>query len=236
MGNSNGRKRIIISVGGSLIVPNGGIATKFLIELNEFIRTQLAQNPKSQFFLVTGGGTTARQYRDAGREVVGHELSYEDLDWIGIHATRLNAHLVKTIFQDIAHPFIIKNYDIIRKVTEPVVVASGWKPGWSTDYDAILLCEDYNVDTVINLSNISKLYDKDPNIYPDAKPIDKINWKNYRGIIGDDWTPGMHAPFDPIAAKKAQELKVKVVVMSGNDFKNIENYMAGKKFVGTVIE
>jgi len=202
MGNTDGRKRIIISVGGSLIVPNGGIATDFLKKLNEFVRTQLAQNHKRQFFLVTGGGATARQYRDAGREVVGHELTHEDLDWIGIHATRLNAHLVRTVFQDIAHPYIIKHYDIIRKVTEPVVVASGWKPGWSTDYDAILLSEDYGVNTVLNLSNIAKLYDKDPNVHADAKPIDKISWGAYRKIIGDDWTPGMHAPFDPIAAKK----------------------------------
>ncbi len=236
MGNKHGRKRIVISVGGSLIVPNGGIANEFLIKFNEFIRTQLAQNPERQFFLVIGGGSTARQYRDAGREIVGHELTHEDLDWLGIHATRLNAHLVRTVFQDIAHPYIIKHYDIIRKVTEPVVVASGWKPGWSTDYDAILLSEDYNVDTVINLSNISKLYDKDPNKYADAKPIDKINWSDYRKIIGDEWTPGMHAPFDPIAAKKAQELGVKVIVMSGNDFENIDNYFKGKEFVGTVIE
>ena len=236
MGNKHGRKRIVISVGGSLIVPYGGIANGFLIKLNEFIRTQLAQDSESQSFLVIGGGSTARQYRDAGREIVGHELTHEDLDWLGIHATRLNAHLVRTVFQDIAHPYIIKHYDIIRKVTEPVVVASGWKPGWSTDYDAILLSEDYGVDTVINLSNISKLYDKDPNKYADAKPIDKINWGDYRKIIGDEWTPGMHAPFDPIAAKKAQELGVKVIVMSGNDFENIDNYFKGKKFVGTVIE
>jgi uridylate kinase len=236
MGNRQGYKRIIISVGGSLVVPNGGISTDFLRGFNDLIRTQLAQNHKRQFFLVVGGGATARQYRDAGREVVGHELTHEDLDWLGIHATRLNAHLVRTVFQDIAHPYIIKHYDIIRKVTEPVVVASGWKPGWSTDYDAILLGEDYNVDTVINLSNISKLYDKDPNKYSDAKPIDKISWTDYRAIIGDEWTPGMHAPFDPIAAKKAQELKVKVVIMSGNDFENIENYLAGKEFIGTVIE
>lgn len=236
MGNRGGQKRIIISVGGSLVVPNGGIDTTFLSNLNEFIRAELAKNKKSQFFLVIGGGATARQYRDAGREVVGHDLSHEDMDWLGIHATRLNAHLIRTIFQDIAHPSIIKHYDIIRKVTEPVVVASGWKPGWSTDYDAILLCEDYSVNTVINLSNIKQLYDKDPNAHNDAKPISKISWSDFRSMMGDEWTPGMHAPFDPVAAKKAQELGVKVVVMSGGDFENIGNYLEGKEFVGTVIE
>jgi uridylate kinase len=85
------------------------------------------------------------------------------LDWLGIHTTKLNAHLVRTIFRDIAHPYIIKHYEIIRKVTEPVVVAAGWKPGWSTDYDAIMLCEDYDVREVVNLSNVEQVYDKDPN-------------------------------------------------------------------------
>ncbi len=235
MGN-NGREKFIISVGGSLIVPNGGIGITFLSKLNTFIRNQLATYPNRQFFLVVGGGATARHYRDAGRDVVKHELTSDDLDWIGIHATRLNAHLVRTVFRDIAHPYIIKNYDIIRKANEPVVVAAGWKPGWSTDYDAILLCEDYGARTVINLSNIKKVYDKDPNKFKDAKPIDTISWMEFRNIIGDTWTPGMHAPFDPIAAKKAQDLAVKVVILGGEDFDNIEDYFNGKKFVGTIIE
>ncbi len=227
--------RIIISVGGSLIVPNGGIDTAFLSKFNSFVREKLAQNKSRQFFFVIGGGATARRYRDAGRDVVGHELPDDDLDWLGIHATRLNAHLVRTIFRDIAHPYIIEHYEIIRKVTESVVVASGWKPGWSTDYDAVLLCEDYNVKTVINMSNITQVYDKDPKKFPDAKPIDKITWPEYRALVGDEWTPGLNSPFDPVAAKHAEELGVKVVVL-GNDFENLDKYFSGETFLGTVIE
>lgn len=227
--------KIIISVGGSLIVPNGGIDTTFLKGLNTFIRTQLANFPKRQFFLVSGGGATTRHYQNAAREVVGHELTNDDLDWIGIHSTRLNAHLLRTIFRDVAHPFIIKNYDIIRKAPERVVVASGWKPGSSTDLCAIHLSEDYHVTTVINLSNIKQVYNKDPREFPDATPIEKTTWKDFRKIVGDDWKPGLHAPFDPIAAQKAERLGTKVVVM-GNDFNNLENFLNGKKFLGTVIE
>jgi len=228
------KDRIIISVGGSLIVPAGGIDTNFLSSLNKFIRKQLEDNPNRQFFLVIGGGTTARHYRDAGRKVVGHELPPDDLDWLGIHSTRLNAHLIRTIFRDIAHPFIIKNYEIIRKAHESVVVASGWKPGFSTDYDAIMLCDDYQIQSVINLSNVTQVYDKDPNEFKDASPIKKMSWKDFRKLVGDEWIPGLHAPFDPIAAKKAQELGVKVAVM-GSDFMNIKKYLDGEPFIGTVI-
>jgi uridylate kinase len=229
-------EKVVMSIGGSLIVPNGGIDTKFLTKLNTFVRNQLAKNKNRQFFLVAGGGTTTRHYQQAAIKVIGHALKPEDVDWLGIHATRLNAQLLRTIFRDIAHPYLIKHYEIIRKVTEPVVIAAGWKPGWSTDFDAVLLCEDYNVAEVINLSNIKKVYDKDPRKYKLAKAIEEVSWKDFRKLIGDKWIPGMHAPFDPVAAKKAENLGVKVVVLSGHDFKNLENYFKGKKFEGTIIK
>jgi len=232
---SNHKEKIVISVGGSLIVPNGGINSKFLQKLNKIIREELTKNKNRQFFLVVGGGMTTRHYQAAAGDVIKHRLTEDDLDWLGIHATRLNAHLVRTIFRDIAHPAIIDDYSFIRKAGEAVVVGAGWKPGWSTDYDAVLICEDYGPRKIINLSNISKVYDKDPNKYKDAKPFDKISWKELRELVGDKWTPGMHVPFDPIAAKKAQELNVKVVVMNGDNFENLKSYFNGEKFVGTVI-
>ena len=232
----NKKEKIVISLGGSLVVPGGGIDTNFLSGFNKFIRQKLAKNKNLQFFIVVGGGTVARNYRDAGKNVLGHELTDDDLDWLGIHATRLNAHLIRTIFRDLAHPFIIKHYDIIRKVSEPVVVAAGWKPGWSTDYDAVLLCEDYGADTVINLSNIEQLYDKDPRKFPDAKRINNISWKDFQKMVGNKWDPGMNAPFDPIAAAKARELGVKVIILKGDNLKNFDNYFKNKKFVGTIIK
>lgn len=229
--------KIVISVGGSLIYPDGGIDTKFLSNLNTFIREQLAANKNRQFFLITGGGAIAREYRDAGAEVIGHELTRDDLDWLGIHATKMNAHLVRTIFRDIAHPFVLKHYEIIRKVEEPLVIASGWKPGWSTDYCAVMICEDYGIKELINLSNVDQVYDADPRKNPEAKPMDKISWEDFRKMVGNEWSPGMNSPFDPIASKKAHEIGVKVVILNGNNFDNVKKYFNGDKdFLGTTIE
>lgn len=232
----NQKQKIVLSVGGSLLVPSDGLSVTFLKNLNEFIRGELKADPNLQFFLVVGGGTIARKYRDAGRDVVGHELQPDDLDWLGIHATKLNAHLVRTVFRDIAHPFVLKHYEIIRKVEEPVIVAAGWKPGWSTDFCATMICEDYNVKMILNLTNIPKVYTADPNTNPNATPIDEITWTDFRKLVGDRWDPGMNMPFDPIASKKAQELGLKVVIIKGDDFANIKNALEGRDFFGTTIE
>jgi len=223
----------ILSLGGSLVVPNGGIDTQFLTEFNAFIRKQVSEK-KRRFFITVGGGTIMRKYRDAAMQVHG-EISNQDIDWLGIHATRLNAQLVRTIFIDIADPRIIKHYEIILKIDKPVAIAAGWKPGWSTDYCAVTLCQDYGVKHMINMSNVDKVYDKDPKQFPDAKPIDIMHWKEYRKISGDTWTPGLNLPFDPIASKLAEELGVTVKILNGKNLKNLEAALDGKPFVGSTI-
>lgn len=225
---------IILSLGGSLIVPNGGINTQFLIEFDKFVRRKVAEGRR--FFIVCGGGSTARHYRDAGAGVVG-KITNEDLDWLGIHTTRLNAHLLRTIFMDIAHPRIIENYN--RPITDEekysVIIAAGWKPGWSTDYCAALLAKMYHAQTIINMSNISMVYTKDPRKYKDARPIEKTSWDYFRSLVGDRWDPGMNVPFDPIASKLASDLGITAVILKGDDLFNLENVFEGKKFKGTVI-
>src|SRR6266851_2914132 len=101
----------VIKLGGSLIVPNGGIDTQYVKKFCTVIRKQIIEKNR-RFFIFIGGGQLARHYRDAGMEVIGHELTNDDLDWLGVHATRLNAHLFRTIFRDLAHPAIIKDYNI----------------------------------------------------------------------------------------------------------------------------
>ena len=224
---------IVISVGGSLIVPNGGIDYVFLTKLNRLVRKYVKKGKK--FFLVAGGGKTARHYRDAGKAVIG-SMSSEDLDWLGVHSTRLNAHLLRIIFNNIAHPRIIENYD--RKLNnwnEPVVIGAGWKPGWSTDYDTVLLARDYKAKVIINLSNIDYVYDKDPNKFKDAKIIKKLTWEELEKIVGKKWKPGLNTPFDPVALQLAKELNLTVIVANGYKFRNLGRIINGESFIGTVI-
>lgn len=229
------QQTFVLSLGGSLVVPNGGIDTQFLSNFTQFIRTQVSGKNR-RFFIVVGGGNTARHYRDAGEAVLHARLTDEDLDWIGIHTTRLNAQLLRTILRDIADPRVIKHYEIILKIDQPVAVAAGWKPGWSTDYCAVTLCQDYGVNQVLNLTNVDQVYDKDPKKYHDAKPLTEISWRQYRAMVGDRWKPGMNAPFDPVAAKLASELGITVKILAGKNFENLAQALDGNPLVGTTIK
>ena len=224
---------IVISVGGSLIVPNGGIDTDFLIKLNKLIREEVANGKR--FMLIAGGGKLARRYQEAGSAVIG-KLTRDDLDWLGIHSTHLNGHLLRTIFQDIANPRVIQHYDRrLENWTESVAIGAGWLPGCSTDYDAVILARDHKANMIINMSNIDYVFDRDPGKFSDAKPLKKITWEAMKELVGDKWMPGHNSPFDPIATKLATGLNLTVVIANGNDMQNIQKIINGESFKGTVI-
>lgn len=226
-------KPIIMSIGGSLIVPNGGPDHAFITSLKTFVERGVQEGRK--FVLVCGGGKTARHYISAA-ETVRDGIDPEDLDWIGIHATRLNAHLLRTVFREIAHPRVMKDPTRVPKTWEGgVLVAAGWKPGWSTDYVACRIAKRIGVNSVINASNIDYVYDADPRTKKDAKAFEELTWAQYREMVGDEWDPGLSAPFDPIASRLCDHHNISVAIVNGADFKNIDQLISQQEFVGTVI-
>jgi uridylate kinase len=225
------RERIVVSVGGSLIVPDR-IDTDFLSRFRALISEKVGQG--FSFYIITGGGKTARRYQDAAIAVHG-DLTRDDLDWLGIHSTRLNGHLLRTIFREEAHPELIKDPSQAVESAEPVIVGAGWKPGWSTDYCAVEAAKSLGAKRVVNLSNIDYVYDKDPRKFEDAQKIERITWPEFRKLIPSEWDPGLSSPFDPVAAREAEALHLEVAIMSGAHLDRFSAYLDGKPFIGTVI-
>lgn len=221
---------IIISVGGSLIVP-GEIDIAFLKNFRDLILRQAKKGKR--FVIICGGGRTARKYQEASKSII--DTTKEDLDWLGIHGTRLNAHLLRTVFRGHAHPKIVKNprEKIIFK--EKILIAAGWKPGFSTDYDAVMLAENLGIKKLVNMTNVDYVYDKDPKKFRDAKPMKNLTWDEFRKLLPKGWKPGMNVPLDPNAARKAEKLGMEVVIINGKKMKNLENCLEGKDFAGTRI-
>lgn len=224
-------KSTVISIGGSIVVPKNGIDVDYLKSFRDLLRPLVKSG--GRFIVVVGGGHTARAYQQAAGAIV--KLAPEDLDWLGIHATRLNGHLLRAIFRDLALHRVVKDPTRPVRWVEPIMIAAGWKPGWSTDYVAVRLAHKYKIKRVVNLTNIDAAYDKDPSRYDDAEPYDKIDWAAFRKLVGDKWSPGMNAPFDPIASKLAQKWNMEVTIAAGKDLKNLKNILTGRKFKGTTV-
>jgi len=229
----------VISLGGSIVAPDG-VDIEFLKKFVSLIKSFIESDKDRHFIFVVGGGAPARRYQSAFREISDCICSAEcnldnEADWIGIMATRLNAQLVKALMCEWCNQDVVTNPLEVDPLTGRVLIAAGWKPGFSTDYDAVLLAERFGADMVINLSNIEKVFTADPKTDPNAKPIDKISWADFRAIVGDEWVPGKNVPFDPIASRHASKIGMKVICAGGRNLENLEKILRGEDFVGTEI-
>ena len=226
---------IIISLGGSLIVPEE-IDIEFLKSFKALILEYVAKGKK--FVIDTGGGRTCRKYQKAATEIV--DASKEDLDWVGLTVNNVNAQLVRVIFGEYACKKVfydVTEKELLNEITKsPIVIGGALEPGHSSDMDAVLAAKNIGAKKIINLSNTDYVYDSDPKKNPDAKKIEEISWADYREIIPKEWTySGLSTPFDPIASKMAEEEGMVVVIMNGKPIDNLKNYLNGEKFKVTII-
>ncbi len=225
------KNHIVISLGGSVIVPDQ-LDIDILREFTEVITEYTKKG--FRFVIITGGGKTCRNYDNSLKQIVNPKS--EDLDILGIAATRLNAEFVRICFGDIAHDKIILDPNFIPETNKPIIVGGGWHPGNSSDLVAVYIAKNIGATKIINLSNIDYVYNKDPKKYQDATPISKSSWEDFRKILPKEWDPGLNIPFDPIAAKEAEELSLEVIIMNGKNLNNLKNYLDDKEFIGTIIK
>lgn len=225
------REYIVVSVGGSLLVPDA-IDTTFLTAFRSFVLEKIQTG--SSFFIIAGGGMLARDYQQAARVVRG-DLDREDIDWLGIHATRMNGHLLRALFKEEAHHRFIKDPNFKRIPKDPVVIGAGWRPGNSSDYCAVLAAKSLGATKLVNLSNIDYVYTADPRKDTTAEKIENISWADFRTLIPSEWDPGLSSPFDPVAAKEAELLGLEVAIINGANLSAFGDYVDGKPFKGTII-
>ena len=227
----NSKRKFVIALGGSVAFPEK-IDTIFLRKFYLFIKKEIEK--KNKFIIVCGGGYITRKYQKAVAEI--SKVLNEDKDWIGIHSTRLNAHFLRTMFRKEANPFIFDERFKIKEFSKhSVIIGSGWRPGWSTDFVAVQIAVDFNVNQVIILGKPAYVYTSDFEKDDKAKPIERMFWKDYLKLISSEWVPGLHSPVDPVAAKLAQREKIEVIVAHGKDLNNFKKILRGKKFKGTIL-
>ena len=222
-------KKFFIALGGSIVAPEK-LDIVYLKQLKSFLEKQTRKGNK--FVIVVGGGFVCRNYVKSALKI--KKLSLVEQDWLGIAATRFNAFFLKTILGGLACPKIFDRPDKIKGFGKySVIVGCGWEPGWSTDYIALKIAFAFKQKTGIIMGKPDYIYTKDPDIYKRAEPIKEMALTNYLKMIPKKWQPCLSLPIDPIAAKFANDNKMKVLVI-GKDLKNLEKIIDNKSFIGTV--
>jgi uridylate kinase len=224
-----------ISLGGSILYRPSGFNRVFATKLAELIR----EEEDTRFAVVCGGGRLARA-SIASLRAAGVENKLV-LDEAGTEATRLNALLLKSVFVhngvDVA-PVVPRSFDDFKREASKhrVVVSGGFIEGVTTDTDTLLAAEWMGAKLVINVSNISYVYDKDPAKYPDAVKKEHLTHEGLIKIVnsGDRRDPGSNVIFDRIASVFAQRSKIEIRFV-GPKIDQLAKAIHRKEHGGTVV-
>lgn len=220
---------VVMSIGGSMIVSEAIPNVGFLKSLRELVAFS-----DKQLLIIAGGGKTCRNYQAAASDV--REMTSEELDWIGIHSTRLNAQLVRHVLGDLANDHVVTDPDgIPENWKEKVLMGAGFQPGNSSDLPACQLAKKIGAKVLVNVSNVDHVYTDDPSKNPEAKPVTEMDWDQYLQIIPSEWTPGLSTPFDPVASKYCRDEGLQVAIVSGESMDNLKSLISGEEFSGTVL-
>jgi uridylate kinase len=231
-------KNIVIKFGGSLLFSEGGIIN--YEKVTEFCNIIKLNMDYDSIVVVCGGGTVARQYIKAIREFTENEVL---CDLIGIDVSRINSQLIITKMKELAFPQVPKSFEelSIAISSHKIVVMGGLQPGQSTTSVAITVAEYIKAERLVILTDVDGIYDKDPNLYKDAKLIEKISYDSLQKLILElsvdtQATAGEYRIFDAVSLQILKRSKMNVFVMSGKNLSQFNKFWNNEKeIIGTII-
>lgn len=185
--------------------------------------------------VVTGGGEDARRMLQAARALGGSETL---CDMIGIQVARLNSRLLIAKLGEDAYAEPPTSVEELRRAFElgKIVVMGGLQPGQSTDAVSAVAAESIGADILIRTTDVDGVYTSDPSKDPNAKKLDKIRIDELlKKVLSGEFVAGSYELFDPIAVKVVERSKIKTWIINGDNPRNVEDLIQGKK-VGTFVE
>jgi uridylate kinase len=223
-------KTIVISLGGSVLVPS--------LESNNIaayagMLSRLAE--QFRVFVVVGGGGEARRYISAARTLAIDEATSDE---IGILVTRLNATMLISALGQAAYPVVpASHYEALEAATSGrIVVMGGVTPGQTTDAVSAVLAERTGADLLINATSVDGIYSADPKKDPDAKKLDHLSPEELLAIVqGGRMDAGANNVIDLVAAKIVQRNTIPLLVIDGKHPDSITSALFEGVFTGTLI-
>ncbi len=224
---------VVVSVGGSVLLTGKG-DSEYFGKLAELLRRLGADRP---LVVTTGGGRTAREYIQLGRDL---GLTEFELDEVGIEVTRLHARLVAA---RVGPPAPARPPSTVPAVVEQLrtgspVILGGTEPGHTTDGVAALVAVRIRAARVVNATDVDGVYDRDPRSHPDARRIERLSWAEFRAMVhaGSSGEAGQNFLFDRLGADALARAHIPLLIVPGRDLENLEAAVTGQRFRGTLVD
>lgn len=227
-----GKRVMVISLGGSVIIPETGMNIKFLEKFKKILRKFYRTH---RFVVVCGGGSIARKYisvlRSEGRSVKEQSL-------VGIRATRMNAAFLMHVFGKEANDSLPLNMEEVRDnlYKNKIVICGALRFSQrSTSDSTSAQLANFLKGNLINITNVKGLYSSDPNKNKNAKFIPKISWKDFELMaLKIKFAAGQHFVLDQNAAILIRKHKIPTYIIN-DSASNLAKILKGEKFIGTLI-
>lgn len=231
-------KRIVLKLSGEALREKGGrdtISPQIVKEIAQQVQEIFALGV--QICIVIGGGNIWR-----GLAASHRGMDRTTADYMGMLATVINglalqnqleqSGLVTRVqtaiaMENIAEPFILRR--AIRHLEQGrvvIFVAGTGNPYFSTDTTAALRASEIGADVILKATKVDGIYDRDPNLYPDAVRYERISYT-------DALTKRLQV-MDSTAFSLCMDNKIPIVVFDMNKPTNIRDVVLGRP-IGTMV-
>ncbi len=229
-------KRVMIKVSGEALAGENGFGLDF-DTIND-IAKEIARCAEegAEIAMVVGGGNFWR-----GRS--GKDMDRTRADHMGMLATVINALALCDALEGIGVPTRVQTGIEMRQIAEPyirgkadrhlekgrvVIFGCGTgNPFFSTDTAAALRAAEIGAEVILLAKKVDGVYDKDPNVYSDAKKFEKLSYIEVlnRGL----------GVMDSTATSLCMDNHIPIHVFGLDDPANIYKAINGEN-IGTIVE
>ncbi|MFW9773301.1 MAG: UMP kinase [Candidatus Heimdallarchaeota archaeon] len=231
------KENIVVKIGGSLLFRDN-----YVIDYNkitQFCEILKTSKDSGTLIIICGGGSLARNYIDAVRQVKGSETL---CDLFGIEISRINAKLIIAYFQDFVYPQVPRSIEELSKALlfEKPIIMGGLQPGQSTTSVALEVADFINASEVVILTDVEGIYDKNPKKFSDAKLLKSITHNQLQDIIlntsdVNQAAAGEYRIFDTVSLQILKRSNMRVSIMSGKDLSEFKKFWSGEKSINRTI-
>ena len=227
------KEAVVISLGGSLIYPESlkKVNEPYMKKFESYVKLLLK---KYKVVVICGGGYPARSYMGP---LTGRIKDKMEVSIVGVQVTRINALFVNKWFK-INDLIPLRTREVKKRLKKKNLAICGALevgPNQTSDSNAANLARVLKAKFV-NLTDVNGLHDKDPKKNKNAKFIKQISYQDFNKMVSKiKFHNGQHFVLDQTATNIICKNKIPTAIIKGSNLKDIEKFLKGKNFRGTLI-